>query len=178
MAKTAKKPRGGRPPRHRDERLRKIRSFRIRPSLDRALLVAAEQSGRSVSEEIERALDTALDTNALLNLLGADLAANDIRMFLGYVARVMMLRQFAGWADETQRRALTFAIGLLFDTIARRGELTIDHLNAALDALPPELTNESRDAVRDFGLAAYIVVNPREQWARPAPPYLQEIKSD
>jgi hypothetical protein len=47
----------GRPARHKGARLSKNRTFRVRPELDSVLAQAAQQSGRSVSEEIERRLD-------------------------------------------------------------------------------------------------------------------------
>ncbi|WP_441255742.1 hypothetical protein [Tardiphaga sp. 285_C5_N1_2] len=43
----------GRPSRHKDERLSKNRTFRVRDQLDGQLQAAAAASGRSVSEEIE-----------------------------------------------------------------------------------------------------------------------------
>lgn len=56
MKKTAKPP-AGRPARHQGERLSKNRTFRVRGQLDEQLSAAADQSGRSVSEEIEFRLD-------------------------------------------------------------------------------------------------------------------------
>jgi hypothetical protein len=47
----------GRPPKHEGERLSKNRTFRVRGTLDEQLEAAAQKTGRSVSEEIERRLD-------------------------------------------------------------------------------------------------------------------------
>jgi hypothetical protein len=47
----------GRPPRRVGERLRKTRTFRVRDELDFKLKMAAQVSGRSVSEEIEFRLE-------------------------------------------------------------------------------------------------------------------------
>ena len=47
----------GRPPKHEGERLSKNRTFRVRGTLDKQLEAAAQEAGRSVSEEIERRLE-------------------------------------------------------------------------------------------------------------------------
>jgi hypothetical protein len=47
----------GRPPKHKGERLSKNRTFRVRGTLDEQLEAAAQEAGRSVSEEIERRLE-------------------------------------------------------------------------------------------------------------------------
>lgn len=47
----------GRPPKRKGDPVRKNRTFRIRDSLDRALIKAAKSAGRSVSEEIEFRLE-------------------------------------------------------------------------------------------------------------------------
>ena len=47
----------GRPPKHEGERLSKNRTFRVRGTLDEQLVAAAKDTGRSVSEEIERRLE-------------------------------------------------------------------------------------------------------------------------
>jgi hypothetical protein len=166
MVKAAKKPRTGRPPRHDDERLRKIRSFRVRPSLDKALLAAAKQNGLSVSEQIEKSLDASLDTTALLSLLGAERTPNQTLAFLGYVARVLTRRPIADWANETERKVLKFSLGLLVDAVA--DGFTIERFNAALAALPQEIPDEIRDAMREGAVAAFVTANPREEWARTA----------
>src|SRR5262245_47765708 len=105
MVKTAK-PRSGRPRRDPREKIHKVRSFRVRPSLDRMLMAAAKESGRSVSEEIERALDRSVDSTALLNLLfAADRAPKGVRL-LGLITRAMAMQSLAGWADDQEQRAL------------------------------------------------------------------------
>ena len=50
---------GGRPPRHKGERLSKTRTFRVRGGLDEYLKAEAAAAGRSVSEEIEMQLELA-----------------------------------------------------------------------------------------------------------------------
>ena len=50
----------GRPPRRAGERLSKNRTFRVRDKLDEQLRAAAEQSGRTVSGEIEHRLEISL----------------------------------------------------------------------------------------------------------------------
>src|SRR5262245_36132919 len=54
--KAAKK-RRGRPAKYKGERLSKTRSFRVRGLLDEYLIAHAQESGRSVSEEIEARLE-------------------------------------------------------------------------------------------------------------------------
>ena len=52
-----RKPKAGRPPRHAGERLVKNRTFRVWGQLDDQLQATAEQSGRTVSAEIEFRLE-------------------------------------------------------------------------------------------------------------------------
>jgi hypothetical protein len=47
----------GRPPKRQGERLSKNRTFRVRGTLDEQLEAAAQEAGRSVSEEIEHRLE-------------------------------------------------------------------------------------------------------------------------
>jgi hypothetical protein len=47
----------GRPPKRKGERLSKNRTFRVRGTLDQQLADAADEAGRSVSEEIEHRLE-------------------------------------------------------------------------------------------------------------------------
>src|SRR5215472_9218640 len=47
----------GRPPKRKGERLSKNRTFRVRGTLDEQLEAAAQEAGRSVSEEIEHRLE-------------------------------------------------------------------------------------------------------------------------
>ena len=56
----------GRPSRHKDERLSKNRTFRVRDQLDQQLREAAKDSGRSVSEEIEHRLTRSFMEDRLL----------------------------------------------------------------------------------------------------------------
>lgn len=65
----------GRPPRHSNELLTKNRTFRIRPSLDEALVRAAAEAGRSVSAEIEYRLDHTHDFNGKIEELAETIAA-------------------------------------------------------------------------------------------------------
>jgi hypothetical protein len=57
---------GGRPPKHKGERLSKNRTFRVRGSLDDYLKDSAEKTGRSVSEEIENRLDRSFYMDAII----------------------------------------------------------------------------------------------------------------
>jgi hypothetical protein len=75
-----KKPKGGRPPRHEGERLRKNRTFRIRARLDELLEEAAAKAGRSTSEEIEHRLEISfLDERRNAHMLGTDVGADILR---------------------------------------------------------------------------------------------------
>src|SRR5262245_11241908 len=83
-----KKPRGGRPPRHEGERLRKNRTFRIRGRLDELLEEAAAKAGRSTSEEIEHRLELSFwEERAARARTGCDVGAELLRMF--YSAMVL-----------------------------------------------------------------------------------------
>lgn len=77
-----KKPKGGRPPRHEGERLRKNRTFRIRARLDELLEGAAAKAGRSTSEEIEHRLEISfLDERRNAHMFGgSDIGAEILRM--------------------------------------------------------------------------------------------------
>ena len=166
MVKTAKS-KSGRPRRDAREKIHKVRSFRVRPSLDRMLLVAAKESGRSVSEEIERALDRSADSTALLNMLLGERPADAVRL-LGLITRAMQMPSFADWATNEEPRALLKAtVNLLIDAVAR-GEFTDEQFNAA----PRETEAES-----NARLAAFVLFNPREQWIRPASAEVRTLMS-
>ena len=95
-----KKAKIGRPPRHEDERLSKMRTFRIRPHLDELLLAAAAKAGRSVSEEIEYRLDRSFYEDALPARMAETMAP--------------LVEQAARAGGETERGA-TWAAKLLAD---------------------------------------------------------------
>jgi|GraSoiStandDraft_57_1057295.scaffolds.fasta_scaffold255678_1 hypothetical protein len=72
---------GGRPARHKGERLVKHRTFRVRGRLDEMLEEAAAQAGRSVSEQIERMLEDAFFQDRLnANILGSNVAGEILRL--------------------------------------------------------------------------------------------------
>lgn len=71
MKKKASK--GGRPPKRKGERLSKNRTFRVRGNLDEWLIHAANESGRSVSEEIEYRLDQTFQVDDMV----ADYTGNE-----------------------------------------------------------------------------------------------------
>jgi len=78
----ARKPKRGRPPRHKGEVLRKNRTFRIRARLDELLEDAAAKAGRSTSEEIEHRLELSFwEERAAHARTGADVGAELLRMF-------------------------------------------------------------------------------------------------
>jgi hypothetical protein len=160
MIKTAK-PRSGRPRRDAREKIHKVRSFRVRPSLDRMLVATAEDSGRSVSEEIERSLDRSIDNAAMLSLLFDNRAVPAARL-AGLIIRAVTMQSFADWAtDEAQRGALKTVVNLLIDAVAR-DELTMDQVNQA----PGQIEHK---------LAAYVLANPREDWIRPASAEIHQL---
>ena len=80
-------PKMGRPPKREGERLSKSRTFRVRGTLDNALRVAAERSGRSVSEEIEFRLERSFGNDGLLDLALGENIADLIQMIFMAVAR-------------------------------------------------------------------------------------------
>ena len=78
----ARKPKRGRPPRHKGEVLRKNRTFRIRARLDEQLEDAAAKAGRSTSEEIEQRLELSFqEDRAARARTGSDVGAELLRMF-------------------------------------------------------------------------------------------------
>jgi hypothetical protein len=84
----ARKPKRGRPPRHKGEVLRKNRTFRIRARLDELLEAAAAKAGRSTSEEIEHRLELSFwEDRAAHARTGSDVGAELLRMF--YSAMVL-----------------------------------------------------------------------------------------
>lgn len=83
-----RKPKRGRPPRHKGEVLRKNRTFRIRARLDELLEEAAAKAGRSTSEEIEHRLELSFwEDRAAHARTGSDVGAELLRMF--YSAMVL-----------------------------------------------------------------------------------------
>jgi len=77
----------GRPPKREGERLSKSRTFRVRGTLDNALRVEAERSGRSVSEEIEFRLERSFGNDGLLDMALGENVADLIQMIFMAVAR-------------------------------------------------------------------------------------------
>jgi len=78
----ARKPKRGRPPRHKGEVLRKNRTFRIRARLDELLEEAAAKAGRSTSEEIEHRLELSFwEDRAAHARTGIDIDGELLRMF-------------------------------------------------------------------------------------------------
>ncbi len=82
--KTTAKQRG-RPTRHAGGKLSKNRTFKIYPDLDAKLIAAAAETGRTVSEEIERRLDRSFtndemlgspEASSLFHLVAAVMATN------------------------------------------------------------------------------------------------------
>ena len=106
----------GRPPRHQRERLRKNRTFRVRPVLDSNLVAAAATSCRSVSEEIEFRLEQSFDRDAFLGIMLGD---GESAKALQAIAMVMKLESREGlWlrqADNSAhvRRATDFILAQL-----------------------------------------------------------------
>jgi hypothetical protein len=77
-----RKPKRGRPPRHKGEVLRKNRTFRIRARLDELLEEAAAKAGRSISEEIEHRLELSFwEDRVAAARTGSDVGAELLRMF-------------------------------------------------------------------------------------------------
>jgi hypothetical protein len=77
----ARKNKGGRPARHKGEKLSKHRTFRVRDRLDEMLEEAAAKSGRSVSEQIERILeDYFFQARLNANFLGTELGDELLRV--------------------------------------------------------------------------------------------------
>jgi hypothetical protein len=108
-----RKNKGGRPARHAGERLTKHRTFRVRGRLDETLQDAAQQSGRSVSEEIEYRLErTFLEDRRFGGAVGSEV--------LLLIQLVMALEGVDGrlWNErpdsaETVRTAANFIIAAL-----------------------------------------------------------------
>ena len=172
LSMNAKAVRAGRRHGQRTQRLSKNRTFRILPSLDRALVKVAKQSGRSVSEIIENYLVRALDTAALMRLLQDDGGPNAVHL-LGLIGRALILGQVADWAsDEKQRGVLKTAVSVWIDAIAR-GELTMEQVIA--NRPRSELTDTQMDILREGELLAFTLFNPHELWARPAEPHLRAV---
>jgi hypothetical protein len=94
----AKKNKGGRPARHKGEKLSKHRTFRVRDRLDEMLEEAAAKSGRSVSEQIERMLeDYFFQARLNANFLGTELGDELLR-----ILRVVMVVEgiAPGWDGD------------------------------------------------------------------------------
>jgi hypothetical protein len=112
----ARRPKRGRPPRHKGEVLRKNRTFRIRARLDQLLEEAAAKAGRSTSEEIEHRLEVSfLDERRNADMLGSDVGAEILR-----AARALMVFEAVGrdWDGnpakaENLRTALNAVIAVL-----------------------------------------------------------------
>jgi hypothetical protein len=94
----ARKNKGGRPARHKGEKLSKHRTFRVRDRLDEMLEEAAAKSGRSVSEQIERILeDSFFQARLNANILGTEVGDELLR-----ILRVLMVVEgiAPGWDGD------------------------------------------------------------------------------
>jgi hypothetical protein len=89
----------GRPPKHKGEPLIKNRTFRVSESLDERLRTAAEQTGRSVSEEIERRLEEWFRAE---DLYGSPRIS---RMFRVIADSIALLKTGGSLAEADQARA-------------------------------------------------------------------------
>jgi hypothetical protein len=101
----------GRPPKHQGERLSKNRTFRVRGTLDEQLEAAAQKTGRSVSEEIERRL---ADTFRTEDTYGGSHISAVFRLIVDSIA----LLKTGGSLAETDQARATIA-KLLVDLLAQ-----------------------------------------------------------
>ena len=98
----ARKNKGGRPARHKGERLSKHRTFRVRGRLDEMLEKEAAETGRSVSETIERLLeDTFFQRRLISNILGSYVADEILRL----IRAAMVIEGVAGDGSGEPARA-------------------------------------------------------------------------
>lgn len=93
-----KKHPGGRPTRHKGERLSKTRTFRVRGSLDKQLENSASAAGRSVSEEIEYRLDRSYWDDAFMALVTG---AHENTQIVKMIARAVALCE--GWRGNPEK---------------------------------------------------------------------------
>jgi hypothetical protein len=98
-----KKPKRGRPPRHAGERLSKNRTFRVRGELDYRLQAAANESGRSVSEEIEYRLENSFrmdDLNEQIKAAVGQGFKEAMMVPLSEIGRFTPAERIARWAKR------------------------------------------------------------------------------
>src|SRR5262249_28051441 len=115
----ARKNKGGRPARHKGERLSKHRTFRVRGRLDEMLEEEAAKSGRSVSETIERMLEDAFFQRRLIaNILGSNVADEILRLIRG----AMVVEGVAGdWSgDPVKADNMRVAVNAITAVLTRR----------------------------------------------------------
>jgi hypothetical protein len=111
-----KKSRGGRPPRHAGEILRKNRTFRIRARLDELLEQAAGRAGRSTSEEIEHRLERSFHDDRVAQAhFGSDVGAELLRTFYSVMVFEGVHPDWSGDRDRAEnfRVAMNAVIAVL-----------------------------------------------------------------
>lgn len=170
---------GGRPPRHKGERLSKNRTFRIRADLDVELAKIAEASGRSVSEIIEQRLmhyeEQTLETARLREVVRSTLKSLEMLEELHRAReetsgdRIKVMQQYVDEMEAIQKdRAEEISRGeleqygyrkillddgsFLWSAPGSEPAISINRLEAALiaDKLSPILQRAVAEAVAKF----------------------------
>lgn len=146
------KPRAGRPPRHKGERLSKSRTFRIRDDIDAELIRSAEESGLSVSEMIERRLSQYGEMR---------LEIARMREVVSTTQKTLeLLREHHEVIEGDLRAEIKSLISELNKMIDKDNNKTVDDLETELS---------------EFGFAKIMIADEGYVWARPGVEWESDI---
>ena len=154
MAVKKKASKGGRPPRHKGERLSKNRTFRVRGVLDEYLIGAAGQSGRSVSEEIEARLERSFYMDGLLTTFTGDAAP--LVNALSTAVAFLYLQEFT---RKDRYQILQVAAGYIIAVFGSSHNATTDFTPGVSEMLWPARNTSDRYEVEGLKLAFKVLSN-------------------
>jgi hypothetical protein len=164
MTDTAsKKNKGGRPAKYPAEGKRPTLTFRVRGSLHEQLREAAQLSGRSISEEIERRVEKSFERDLFERYFGAiDLVK--LLQDLAFIVLAQVSHTRKHWRnDRTTREAVRSSINDYLQNVESRSENQIDagHLEKIRENLKDFLENES---FKNLSLRDYVLMRQQQDF--------------
>jgi hypothetical protein len=130
----------GRPPKPKDELKSRNLTFRVRENLRERLQQAAQESGRSISEEIEHRVDSTFkERDIIIRAFGGLDAEVVIEPILFFLA-ALRLRQISWRNDPSVSHAMREAICFIADAVFSESAVRRDRQEALLDTFAKQST--------------------------------------